>query len=73
MPYVIMNVIDAPHDAFIDTMMEYMEKIPVYSEEYNSEVERDEELDMLTYDRVVGDVYSPCPIPEELLEPEEEE
>ncbi|MDE5620637.1 MAG: LTA synthase family protein, partial [Ruminococcus sp.] len=73
MPYVIMNLIDAPHDAFIDTMMEYMEKIPVYSEEYNSEIERDEELDMLTYDRVVGDVYSPCPIPEELLEPEEEE
>ncbi|MCM1506898.1 MAG: sulfatase-like hydrolase/transferase [Ruminococcus flavefaciens] len=73
MPYVIMNIIDAPHDAFIDTMMEYMEKIPVYSEEYASEVPRDEELDMLTYDRVVGDVYSPCPIPEELLVPAEED
>ncbi len=73
MPYIIMNIIDAPHDAFIDTMNEYMEKIPVYSEEYDSEVPRDEKLDMLTYDRVVGDVYSPCPIPEELLEAEEEE
>lgn len=73
MPYVIMNIIDAPHDAFIDTMMDYMEKIPVYSEEYASDVPRDEELDMLTYDRVIGDVYSPCPIPEELLVPEEEE
>lgn len=73
MPYVIMNIIDAPHDAFIDTMMDYMEKIPVYSEEYASDVSRDEELDMLTYDRVIGDVYSPCPIPEELLVPEEEE
>lgn len=73
MPYVIMNIIDAPRDAFIDTMMEYMETVPVYSEEYNSEVPRDEELDMLTYDRVIGDVYSPCPIPEELLETEEEE
>lgn len=73
MPYVIMNIIDAPHDAFIDTMMDYMEKIPVYSEEYASDVPRDEELDMLTYDRVIGDVYSPCPIPEELLVSEEEE
>lgn len=73
MPYVLMNIIDAPHDAFIDKMMEYMEKIPVYSEEYASEVPRDEQLDMLTYDRVIGDVYSPCPIPEELLVPEEEE
>ncbi|MDE5583847.1 MAG: sulfatase-like hydrolase/transferase [Ruminococcus sp.] len=67
MPYVLMNIIDAPHDEFIETMNNYMEKIPVYSEEYASEIERDEELDMLTYDRVIGDVYSPCPIPEELL------
>ena len=73
MPYVLMNIIDAPHDAFIDTMNEYMESTPIYSEEYDSEVPRDEKLDMLTYDRVIGDVYSPCPIPEELLEPEEEE
>ena len=72
MPYVIMNIIDAPHDAFINTMMDYMEKIPVYSEEYDSSVPRDEKLDMLTYDRVIGDVYSPCPIPEELLVPETE-
>lgn len=73
MPYVLMNIIDAPHDAFIDTMMDYMKTTPVYSEEYASEVPRDEKLDMLTYDRVVGDVYSPCPIPEELLVPTEEE
>lgn len=73
MPYVLMNIIDAPHDAFIETMNDYMEKVPVYSEEYASEVPRDEELDMLTYDRVIGDVYSPCPIPEELLIPTETE
>ena len=68
MPYVIMNIIDAPHDAFIETMMDYMKKLPVYSEEYDSSIPRDEELDMLTYDRVIGDVYSPTPIPDELLE-----
>lgn len=72
MPYVLMNIIDAPHDAFIDTMMNYMKTIPVYSEEYASDVPRNEELDMLTYDRVIGDVYSPCPIPEEELTTEEE-
>lgn len=72
MPYVIMNIIDAPHDAFIDTMMEYMETTPVYSEEYASQIERDEQLDMLTYDRVIGDVYSPCPIQEDILTNQEE-
>ena len=73
MPYVLMNIIDAPRDAFIDTMNDYMQTTPIYSEEYASEIPRDEELDMLTYDRVVGDVYSPCPIPEELLVLTEEE
>lgn len=73
MPYVLMNIIDAPRDAFIDTMNDYMQTVPVYSEEYASEIPRDEELDMLTYDRVIGDVYSPCPIPEELLVPTDEE
>lgn len=73
MPYVLMNIIDAPRDAFIDTMNGYMKTTPIYSEEYASEVPRDEELDMLTYDRVIGDVYSPCPIPEELLTLTEEE
>ncbi|MDE5556962.1 MAG: sulfatase-like hydrolase/transferase [Ruminococcus sp.] len=73
MPYVLMNIINAPRDAFIDTMNDYMQTTPVYSEEYASDIPRDEELDMLTYDRVIGDVYSPCPIPEELLVPTEEE
>lgn len=68
MPYVLMNIIDAPRDAFIQKMMDYMETTPVYSTNYDSTVPRDEELDVLTYDRVIGDVMSPCPIPEELLE-----
>ncbi len=68
MPYVLMNIIDAPRDAFIQKMMDYMETTPVYSTNYDCTVPRDEELDVLTYDRVIGDVMSPCPIPEELLE-----
>ncbi len=68
MPYIIMNVIDAPHDAFIDTMMDNMKEIPVYSTDYNDGTPDNEGLDVLTYDRVIGDVMSPCPIPEEVLE-----
>ncbi len=73
MPYVIMNIIDAPHDEFIQKMNDYMETIPIYSTDYDCTVPRDDELDMLTYDRVIGDVLSPCPIPEETLSDSEED
>lgn len=72
MPYVLMDIIDAPRDAFIQKMFDYMEKIPVYSTNYDASIPRDEELDILTYDRVIGDVISPCPIPDEILENEED-
>ncbi len=68
MPYVIFNIIDAPHDAFIEKMMDFMESVPVYSSDYDSTAPDVEELDILTYDRVIGEVMSPCPIPEEILE-----
>ena len=68
MPYVIMDIIDAPHDAFIDTMMDNMKNIPVYSTDYNDGTPDNEKLDVLTYDRVIGDVMSPCPIPDDVLE-----
>lgn len=67
MPYVIMDVIDAPRDSFIQKMFDYMETTPIYSTNYDDTVPRDEELDILTYDRVIGDVVSPCPIPEDKL------
>ncbi len=67
MPYVLMNIIDAPRDEFIQKMNDYMETIPVYSTNYDCNVPRNEDLDVLTYDRVIGDVMSPCPIPDELL------
>ena len=71
-PYVIMDLIDAPKDEFIQTMETKMESLPVYSTSYDSSVGRDDELDMLTYDRVLGDILSPNPIPEELYVPAEE-
>ena len=72
MPYVIFNIIDAPHDAFIEKMMNFMKELPVYSSDYDSTVPNNEELNVLTYDRVIGDVMSPCPIPEDILETSKE-
>ena len=67
MPYVLLDIIDAPHDAFIEKMDSFMKTVPVYSLDYNDGTPDNEELDVLTYDRVIGDVMSPCPIPEEVL------
>ncbi len=67
-PYVIIDIIDAPHDAFIEKMDGFMKETPIYSTVYDNDVPDNEELDILTYDRVVGDVMSPCPIPDEVLE-----
>ena len=62
---MIFNIIDAPRDAFIEKMNDFMEKLPVYSDEYSSSTPRDEELDILTIDRVVMEEYSPSPIPDD--------
>ncbi len=67
-PYIIADVIDAPHDSFIESMDEYMKELPIYSTDYNDGTPDNEMLDVLTYDRVIGDVMSPCPIPEEILD-----
>lgn len=66
-PYVILNIIDAPRDAFIEKMNDFMKEIPVYSTEYDSTVPDNEELDLITIDRAVMEEYSPSPIPEEEL------
>ncbi len=68
MPYVLIDIIGAPHDEFIEKMDGFMESVPVYSLDYNDGTPDNEELDVLTYDRVIGDVYSPCPIPSDVME-----
>jgi len=67
MPYIILNIIDAPRDAFIEKMNGFMETVPVYSSEYNSDIPRNEELDIITIDRVIMEEFSPSPIPEDEL------
>ncbi len=66
-PYIILNIIDAPRDAFIEKMNGYMKTLPVYSTEYNDDIPRNEELDILTMDRVVLEEFSPSPIPDDEL------
>lgn len=66
-PYIILNIIDAPRDAFIEKMNDFMKSTPVYSTEYDSNVPKNDELDIITIDRVVMEEFSPSPIPEEQL------
>lgn len=61
-PYVLLDIIDAPRDAFIEKMMNYMKELPIYSTAFDPEIEHVEELDELTYDRVIGDIYSDSPV-----------
>lgn len=72
MPYVIMDLIGAPKDSFIQAMDNKMDTLPIYSTNYDSSVGRDEELDILTYDRILGDIVSSNAIPEELRKTAEE-
>ncbi len=72
LPYLIMDLIDAPRDSFIQAMMDKMDTLPVYSTNYDNNVGRDNELDVLTYDRILGDIVSSNAIPEELYKTAEE-
>lgn len=59
LPYIIMDSIDAPTDSFIETMKNEIKTTPIYSTNYNPGQGRNEKLDTLTYDRILGDIISP--------------
>ncbi|MDE6019571.1 MAG: sulfatase-like hydrolase/transferase [Ruminococcus sp.] len=59
LPYVVMEWIDAPRDAFTQTMIDEMMVTPIYSTNYNPKQESNEKLDALTYDHILGDIVSP--------------
>ncbi|MBQ3566104.1 MAG: LTA synthase family protein [Oscillospiraceae bacterium] len=71
-PYLVMDLIDTPRDSFIQAMMDKMDTLPVYSTNYNPNIGKDNELDVLTYDRILGDIISSNAIPDELYETAEE-
>lgn len=55
MSYLVLDLIDAPKSELIETMLEKFEDLPVYTTNYDNTVPVDEELDMFTYDIVLGD------------------
>ncbi len=59
LPYVIMEWVDAPRDAFIQTMLDEMTVTPVYSTNYNPRQASNPKLDALTYDHILGDIVAP--------------
>ena len=69
-PYLVMDLIDAPRDSFIQAMMDEMETTPVYSTDYMPNQASNTKLDTLTYDRILGSIVSPSAL-EELYGEEE--
>lgn len=70
-PYLVMELIDAPRDSFIQSMMNEMETESVYSTNYMPMQEKNDKLDTLTYDRILGDIVSPSAL-DVLPDPSEE-
>jgi hypothetical protein len=58
LPYVLMDAAGVPLDSMAQTMLDKMREVPVYSTSYDSSIPHDKELDMITYDRILGDNIS---------------
>lgn len=58
LPYVVKDLINAPKDSYTQAMLDKMKTLPVYATNYDSDAPRDSELDILTYDRILGDTMS---------------
>ena len=65
LPYVMMQEVGMPKDSFTQSMMDEMPVTPIYSTNYAPGQERNEKLDTLTYDRILGDMLSPDAVEEE--------
>ncbi len=57
-PYIIMDAAGLPLNDFQTAMLDKMSELPTYSTCYDNSDYRDSELDMLTYDIVMGDKYT---------------
>lgn len=55
MQYLVLDLIDAPKSEFIETMIEKQKELPVYTTNYDNTTPADKELDMFTYDIVLGE------------------
>lgn len=58
LPNVTVDLIGLPKSGIINTILNRMEKLPVYSPNYTEKVEHDEVLDLLSYDLLLGKHYT---------------
>lgn len=56
-PYVVTDLIGSKSTQFIDTMNYIMKEYPLYSPSIQSSDSRNEYLDLITYDKVIGENY----------------
>lgn len=57
-PYIVTDLINSKNTDFIKTMKNIMNKYPLYSPSIQSSDFRNEILDLITYDKVIGENYS---------------
>lgn len=57
LPYVLIDLLDLPENEIVGVMNEQMKVDPIYTMEYD-ETTRNETLDTLTYDLILGDKYT---------------
>lgn len=57
-PYVVTDLIKSKNTDFMKTMKNLMKDYPLYSPSIKSSDSRNEALDLITYDRVIGENYS---------------
>lgn len=57
-PYIITDLINSENTDFMITMKNLMKEYPLYSPSIQSSNSRNEALDLITYDRVLGENYS---------------
>lgn len=57
-PYVVTDLINSKNTDFMSTMKNLMKDYPLYSPSIQSSDARNEALDLITYDKVIGENYS---------------
>lgn len=58
LPYVTMQMAGVPTDSFVQTILDKMQQVPIYATTYDNTIPNDEMLDMVTYDRILGEKLS---------------
>lgn len=57
LPYVVMDLIDAPKTDIAQTMLQKMKELPIYTTNFDNNIPNDDIIDSITYDIVLGKQY----------------